>query len=167
MTNTRRVHRPRTKKTAGLALRTILLLPHWTMLYTVFMKLYGITLSIFLVIDIIWLSLVAKNFYADQIGFLMKSNVNWVAAIVFYLLFVAGLIFFVISPALDKQSWSYALMAGAFFGLLAYATYDLTNLATIKDWPLLVTGVDLVWGMVLSGSVSVLSFLIYSRFVQS
>ena len=109
-----------------------------------FIKLYFIALPIFFIIDMIWLVLVARGFYGNQIGFLMKSNINWTAAIIFYLLFIAGLVFFVIMPALEKNSWLHALIFGVFFGLITYATYDLTNLATIKDWPLLVTIVDLI-----------------------
>jgi uncharacterized membrane protein len=128
-----------------------------------FIKLYFITLPIFLAIDMIWLGLVAKNFYAKQIGFLMKTNVNWTAAIVFYLLFIIGLIVFVITPALQKNSWTTALLLGALFGLITYATYDLTNLATIKDWPIIITIIDLIWGTVLAASVSVISFFIASK----
>jgi uncharacterized membrane protein len=80
---------------------------------------------------------------------------NWAAAILFYLLFLAGLVVFVIAPAVEKGPWAGALLFGALFGLITYATYDLTNLATLKDWPLVLTVVDLTWGMVLAGSVSV------------
>lgn len=125
-----------------------------------FLKIYIIALPIFLAIDMVWLTLVAKNFYARQIGFLMKPDINWLAAIIFYLLFVIGLVLFVITPALEKNSWVYAVLLGALFGLISYATYDLTNLATMKNWPILITIIDLVWGAVLSGSVSVITYLI-------
>lgn len=128
-----------------------------------FLKLYAIALPVFIVIDLIWLGLVAKNFYKDQIGFLMKSDVNWTAAIIFYLLFIIGLVLFVIAPAIEKGSWVPALMFGALFGLITYATYDLTNLATLKDWPLLVTFVDLAWGAVLAASVSTITYFIASK----
>lgn len=125
-----------------------------------FLKLYLITLPVFFAVDMVWLTLVAKDFYSKQIGFLMKPNINWAAAVIFYLLFIGGLIIFVIMPALEKKSWNNALLLGALFGLITYATYDLTNLSTIKNWPLLVTVVDLIWGMVLSASVSLISFFI-------
>lgn len=125
-----------------------------------FLKLYFITLPVFFVLDMIWLGLVAKNFYAKQIGFLLKPDVNWAAAITFYLLFIVGLVLFVISPALEKHSFMHALLFGALFGLITYATYDLTNLATMKDWPMLITFVDLAWGMFLSASVSSITYLI-------
>jgi len=128
-----------------------------------FIKLFIIALPVFFAIDMVWLAVVAKNFYQQQIGFLMKPGINWVAAIVFYLLFITGLIVFVISPAVVKQSWVHALLFGALFGLISYATYDLTNLATMKDWPLLVTIVDLIWGSVLAASVSVITYLIASK----
>ena len=129
-----------------------------------FFKLFFTALPVFFIIDIIWLVLVAKNFYQKHLGFLMKPDVNWTAAIIFYLLYIAGLVLFVISPAMEKQSWVHALIYGALFGLIAYATYDLTNLATLKDWPLLVTVVDLVWGMAVSASVSVITCLIAQKF---
>jgi uncharacterized membrane protein len=130
-----------------------------------FPKFYFIALPVFFIIDMIWLGLVAKNFYRSHIGFLMKTNINWVAAILFYLLFIAGLVFFVLSPAVEKRSFTYAIMAGAFYGLLTYSTYDLTNLATLKEWPLLITVIDMIWGMFLSFSVSLISYLIAIRLV--
>lgn len=118
------------------------------------MKIYVLALVVFLGIDMVWLGVVAKNFYRDQIGFLMRPDVNWVAAIIFYLIFIAGLVQFVIAPALDNGGWIKAVVMGMGFGLVTYATYDLTNLATVKNWPIVVTVVDLVWGMVLAGAVA-------------
>jgi uncharacterized membrane protein len=121
-------------------------------------KLYLIALPVFFAIDMVWLGLVAKGFYRRQIGFLMREQFNWPAAIVFYLLFILGLVVFVVAPAMDRDSWVRALLFGALFGLITYATYDLTNLATTRDWPLLVTVVDLIWGMALAAAVSVISY---------
>jgi uncharacterized membrane protein len=128
-----------------------------------FIKLFLIALPVFFVIDMVWLVLVAKKFYQGQIGFLMKPDINWFAAITFYLLFIAGLVIFVISPAVEKQSWVHAILFGALFGLITYATYDLTNLATMKDWPLLVTVVDLIWGTVLAASISSITYYIAGK----
>jgi uncharacterized membrane protein len=128
-----------------------------------FIRLFLIALPVFFIIDMVWLVLVARKFYREQLGFLMKPDVGWAAAIIFYLLFIAGLVTFVIGPAVERHSWSHALLCGAFFGLVTYATYDLTNLATLKDWPLMVTIVDLIWGMVLAGSISVITYLISAR----
>jgi uncharacterized membrane protein len=128
-----------------------------------FIKLFLIALPVFFVIDMVWLVLVAKKFYQGQIGFLMKPDINWFAAITFYLLFIAGLVIFVISPAVEKHSWVHAILFGALFGLITYATYDLTNLATMKDWPLLVTVVDLIWGTVLAASISSITYFIAGK----
>jgi uncharacterized membrane protein len=129
------------------------------------LKLYLITLPVFFAIDMIWLGFIAKDFYREHIGSLLAPNINWTAAIIFYLLFIGGLVVFVISPAVEKSSWIHAVAYGAMFGLITYATYDLTNLATLKDWSLTVTIVDLIWGMVLSASVSVISYLIATKWV--
>jgi uncharacterized membrane protein len=131
-----------------------------------FLKLYCIALPIFFGLDMVWLGLAAKNFYTKQIGFLMTPKVNWTAAILFYLLFLLGLVAFVIDPAVEKDSWVHALLFGALFGLISYATYDLTNLATLKDWPLALSAVDMIWGSVLAGSVSVGTFLIANKILR-
>jgi uncharacterized membrane protein len=128
-----------------------------------FIKLFLIALPVFFVIDMLWLVLVAKSFYQEQIGFLMKPDINWPAAIIFYLLFISGLVIFVISPAFEKHSWIHAILFGGLFGLITYATYDLTNLATLKDWPLLVTVVDLIWGTILASSISLITYLIANK----
>jgi uncharacterized membrane protein len=129
-----------------------------------FIKIYLITLPIFFAIDMIWLGFIAKDFYRENLGQLLSPNINWTAAIIFYLLFIGGLVVFVISPAVEKNSLVHALIYGALFGLITYATYDLTNLATLKDWSLTVTIVDLIWGMVLSASVSTISYFISNKF---
>jgi uncharacterized membrane protein len=128
-----------------------------------FLKLFAIALPVFFAIDMVWLGLLAKDFYREQIGSLMKPDVNWAAAISFYLIFIAGLVVFVISPAVEKGSWTHALLFGALFGLVCYATYDLTNLALAKDWPISVTLVDLAWGAVLAASVSVVTYIIANK----
>jgi uncharacterized membrane protein len=128
-----------------------------------FIRLFLIALPTFFVIDMIWLVLVAKKFYSARLGFLMKPDIGWAAAILFYLLFIAALVTFVISPAVEKHSWVHALVYGAFFGLVTYATYDLTNLATLKDWPIAVTIVDLIWGSALASSISVITYFISAK----
>jgi uncharacterized membrane protein len=125
-----------------------------------YLKLYLSVFALFLVIDMLWLGMVAGWFYRKNLGYLLSPDVKWSAAIVFYLLFVAGLLVFAILPGLQAGSVRRAIALGAFFGLVSYATYDLTNLATIKDWPLIVTVVDLIWGAVLSGILSYLGFRI-------
>jgi len=121
--------------------------------------LYLISVPIFFAIDMVWLGLVEKNFYVSQIGYIM-GPVNWPAAILFYLVFLVGLVIFAIHPAFLAGSVTKALILGALFGFFTYATYDLTNLATLKDWPLLVTIVDMAWGTVLGGAVSAVTVLV-------
>jgi len=128
-----------------------------------FIKLYLIALPVFLLIDGIWLAFVANKFYQSQIGTLLKEKPNFLAAALFYLLFIVGLVIFIITPALEKKSMFHCILFGALFGLITYATYDLTNLATLKNWPLLVTIVDLVWGAFLSASVSSITLLIAKK----
>ena len=99
---------------------------------------YAIALVIFLAIDIVWLTVISKTLYAQHLGYLIAPKAKLLAALLFYLLFVLGLQFFVLNPALASGSWKMALFAGMFFGLVTYATYDLTNLATIKNWPVLI-----------------------------
>jgi len=123
-----------------------------------YLKLYSITLAGFLAIDFVWLAFVARQFYRRHLGFLLADQPNWWAAVVFYLLFVAGLVAFSVAPALQSSSLWRALLLGGFFGLVTYATYDLTNHATVRDWPWIVTVVDLCWGMVLSASVSCIGY---------
>jgi uncharacterized membrane protein len=127
------------------------------------LKLFLITLPVFFAIDMLWLGVIARDFYRDQIGSLMKADVNWWAAILFYLIFIAGMVFFVIAPAFKKRSWRHALFVGAIFGFVTYATFDLTALALLKDWPLLITLVDLAWGTVLSATVCLISFSIAKK----
>lgn len=130
-----------------------------------FIKLYALALPVFFAMDMVWLALIARNFYKNQIGFLMRPEVNWTAAIIFYLLFLVGLVVFVIEPAVEKKEWMMALGRGALFGLITYATYDLTNLATLKDWPITVVWVDMIWGTVLAAGVSVITYAMAVRWL--
>lgn len=129
--------------------------------------LYVFMLLAFFCIDMIWLGLVAKNFYRRHLGFLLADTVNWPAAILFYLLFIAGLLVFAVRPTLLSGSALQSLALGAFLGLLCYATYDLTNLATVRNWPLIVTVVDLIWGSLLGASVSWLGWLFGRIFLKT
>jgi uncharacterized membrane protein len=115
-----------------------------------YLKLYMATLAVFLLLDGIWLGLLARSFYRKHLGPWMAPSPNWAAAVAFYLLFVAGMVVFVVLASLDADSVTTTLLRAAFFGLVAYATYDLTNLAVMKDWPVIVTVVDLIWGTTLS-----------------
>ena len=121
-------------------------------------KLYFVTLAAFLAIDAVWLGLVARTFYRKYLDWLMATHPNWVAALAFYLLFVVGVMVFVVVPGVEDGSLRMTLLKGALFGLIAYGTYDLTNLATVKNWPLTITAVDMVWGTALSVVVSYIGF---------
>lgn len=126
-------------------------------------KSFVITFVVFMAIDLVWLGVVAKDLYKKHLGYIMTDQVNWSAAFIFYLIFVAGMLFFVIDPALKKESWQYALFVGAVYGFITYATYDLTNLATLKDWPVTITVIDLIWGTTLSALTSFFSYMILAK----
>lgn len=121
---------------------------------TTFLKMYSAGVVVCFAIDLVWLGLVANSFYRHQIGHLMRPDVQWVPAVLFYLLYVAALVVFIAMPALERQSAARALGMGAFFGLAAYAAFDLTGLALLKDFPLSAAVVDLAWGATLSALVS-------------
>jgi uncharacterized membrane protein len=129
-----------------------------------FLKLYLLSVPVFFLIDMVWLGLVARNFYKDQIGHLMASSVNWLAAIIFYLLFLLGLIYFVIAPNYASGDVNKLILSALFFGLVTYATYDLTNLATLKNWPVVVTVVDMAWGAILAALVSIIVYFLAKQF---
>ena len=126
--------------------------------------IYAICTVIFFAIDMLWLGFFARNFYKEKLGFLLSDKVNWAAAIVFYLIYIGGILFFAVLPALREQSWTTAVLNGAILGMLCYATYDLTNMATISGWPLVVVIVDIIWGIVLTGSASVITYFVGQRF---
>jgi uncharacterized membrane protein len=128
-----------------------------------YLKLYLLTVPVFFIIDIVWLGVIARGFYRRQLDFVLSPEVNWVAAVVFYLIYIAGIIFFAVRPSLASGSLSDAALLGALFGFFTYATYDLTNMATIKDWPLKIVVVDILWGTCLCSIVAGLSLLIARR----
>ena len=125
-----------------------------------FLKIAGVATIIFFAVDMVWLGLIAKKLYAKELKDFLSPKVNWPAAIIFYLIFILGLAFFVITPALDGLGLTYAIFAGAFFGFVCYSTYDLTNLATMKNWPLKITLIDLAWGAFISSAVSTITYLL-------
>ena len=121
------------------------------------------SLVTFLVLDFAWLGLVARGFYRDQMGSLMRDQVQWLPAFAFYALFVAAILVFVVFPAVERGSVARAAGLGAFFGLVTYATYDLTNLAVLRGFRTQLALVDMAWGTVLCAAVSVAGYLIVSR----
>lgn len=125
-----------------------------------FIKLYILTVPVFFLIDFIWLALIARGLYLKNIGFLLSSKPNWTVAIIFYLVYIFGILIFAVIPAVKDESVLKALMLGALFGLIAYATYDLTNLATVKNWPISISLIDITWGTILTATVAVISYCI-------
>ncbi len=128
------------------------------------MKRFALVFVVFLLIDIVWLAKVAPNFYKSNIGHLMAGKVDFVPAIIFYIVYIIALLVFVINPAVASESIVKALYLGALIGFAMYGTYDLTNMATLKDWPLLVTVVDLIWGTFITSSTSVVSTFLIMKF---
>lgn len=126
---------------------------------------FSVTFIVFMGIDLIWLGFVAKNIYAKYLGYLMAPTINWVAAFVFYVIFNVGVLYFVIAPSLVDRDFMQLVIRAMLFGFVTYATYDLTNLATIRDWPITITIIDLIWGTTLSTSVSIISYLIITNFL--
>ena len=121
---------------------------------------YLLTTVVFFAIDMMWLGLIAKNLYHKYLGTLLSDKVNWTAAIIFYLVFIVGIFVFVINPSIEKQSIARAALLGAFFGFITYATYDLTNYATLNGFPLNIVFIDLAWGAILTSVISMVGYSI-------
>jgi uncharacterized membrane protein len=125
--------------------------------------MYLLAAAVFLVLDLVWLSLVAPGLYEYFLGDLLAEDPNVAAAALFYAIFVAGLVYFVIAPAVEEQSARTALVRGAAFGFVTYATWDLTSLAVIEGFPAGVVPIDMAWGTVLAAAVSVSTYLLWER----
>jgi uncharacterized membrane protein len=132
-----------------------------------YLSIFGITTIIFFAIDMIWIGGIARNFYREKLAFVFTGEVNWLAAIIFYLIYIIGILYFIIIPGFTHHDWKLVFFNGAFLGLLCYATYDLTNMATIKQWPLIVVVVDIIWGSFLTATVSLVSYFIGLKFVYN
>ena len=126
---------------------------------TQYILLYLMTVPVFFIIDLLWLGVIANNFYQTKLGHL-TGDVNWTAAIIFYLVYIIGILIFAVIPGIEAASFQKAVIWGALFGFFTYATYDMTNLATLNNWPTVVVIVDIIWGTVLSGSVAAVSYYI-------
>lgn len=116
-----------------------------------YLQIYGGTAGVMLVLDMLWLGFIAKSWYQQGIGHLMADQPNLAIGALFYLLFPLGLVIFAVLPTGDNADWTKAALMGALFGFFAYATYDITNLATLRDWPLKLSIMDVVWGSLVSG----------------
>ena len=124
-----------------------------------YFAIYMASLVTFLIIDGLWLGIVARSFYVQQIGHLLRPSPDFGVAGAFYLLYVVGVVVFAVLPALAQQCWVTALVLGALLGFIAYGTYDLTNLATLAGWPVLVSVVDIIWGAVLTATVALAGYM--------
>lgn len=128
-----------------------------------FLKLYTLALVFYLALDLVWITIVAKRLYKDGLGFLTREKPNLIVGAIIYPLIVGGLVYFVIMPALLNDSTTYTVMAGAFFGAVVYGAYDLTNYSTVKNWPISITIIDILWGMTLSSTVALITYLVSTR----
>jgi uncharacterized membrane protein len=126
----------------------------------IFLKAYLATAFIFLAIDAVWLGVIAKSFFSSNIGHLMTDNVNLAVAAGFYILYAVGIVLFAVKPALEKATIKTALIYGGLFGFFCYGTYDITNYATLKDWPLKVVLVDVTWGTTLTALSAAAGYLV-------
>ncbi|NGP17060.1 DUF2177 family protein [Devosia aurantiaca] len=123
---------------------------------------YGGAALVFLALDFVWLAIIARRFYQAEIGHLLRDKVNFVPADIFYLVYVAGIVGFAIIPALAAQSWLWAFVAGLALGLVAYGTYDMSNLATLRNWSTKLSIVDMAWGSLLTGLAALSGFWLAS-----
>jgi uncharacterized membrane protein len=115
---------------------------------------------VFFIIDMFWLGVISKNLYRKEMGGLMRKDVNWLAGIAFYLLYIIGIIYFAVEPGYYNFSLLISIINGALFGFFAYATYDLTGLAVIKKWPLKLAVIDIIWGTALTATVAGVGFFL-------
>lgn len=125
---------------------------------------YLLTAVVFFAVDMVWLGIIAKGLYQKYLGDFLSKDINWAAAITFYLIFIVGILIFAVFPAVEKESLLKAMILGALFGFFTYATYDLTNLATLKNWPLNIVFIDILWGSFLCAIVSTAGFYIVNFF---
>ena len=122
-------------------------------------RLYGLTALVFFTIDIVWIAVVARSFYSNQIGQLLRVDAYWPAALAFYTVYIAGILVFAVLPGLADASLPRTIALGAFLGFFAYATFDLTCLALFENFPPVVAAVDLAWGTFLTGSVAAAGYV--------
>ena len=122
------------------------------------LQIYALTAVVFFVIDLFWLGVVAKDLYARHIGVLLREQVNWPAAVIFYAIYIGGIVLFVLVPALrDGTGTAGSALLGGALGFFAYCTFDLTCLALFRQWSLTITIVDILWGTFLTGATSAVS----------
>ena len=131
------------------------------------LKLVVLIFPTLVLIDLIWIGVVAQGIYQDQIGYLLNTDIGWIPALLFYLLYSVAVAYFIVLPAIRTGGPLQALYRGLFFGLVAYATYDLTNLATIRDWPLAITLIDMLYGMIVTGIASAMAYMFGKKLIAN
>jgi uncharacterized membrane protein len=127
---------------------------------------YVTTLVTFLAIDAVWLMTMSQRLYRRHLGDILVDSFNPAPAALFYLIYIAGIIFFATTPAFSTGKWTTAALNGALYGFFAYATYDLTNQATIRGWPTAITVADICWGSLLSSVAATVGFLLTRYFLR-
>lgn len=130
-----------------------------------FLKLFFMSATVFLVFDLIWLLIVSNKMYQQFIGHLM-GEVKIIPAILFYLIYIIGIVFFVLLPGIEKNRISFTLFSGALFGFICYATYDLTNFATLTKWPIKMVIIDLLWGTAVTAITSGIVYIIQANCIK-
>ena len=138
---------------------------YFSITYMIYIKLFLTSFITFLLLDALWLGLIARSFYSKQLSLYLTDNVIWLSALIFYVIFNIGLLIFVILPSIEKNSYSTLFIYSLLYGLVTFATYDLTNLATIKDWPLIVSIVDMLYGMFVALAASSVAFYMNKYFI--
>lgn len=129
--------------------------------------IYGTTAACFFLIDLIWIGFVARSFYAETLGGLLRESINWPAAIAFYLIYTGGIVLFVIVPALDHGAgFCRIALTGGLLGLCAYGTFDLTALALLEGWPVVTTVVDMTWGTFLTAATASATLWVAKNFMK-
>ena len=131
-------------------------------IFNQFFIVYAISIPVFIIIDLLWLGVIAKPFYQTRLSHLL-GDVNWVATIIFYLVFLLGLTFFAIYPTVARGTMMTGLILGGLFGFFTYATYDLTNWATLRGWPVSVVVFDMLWGTLLGAAVTAITYLLHLK----
>ncbi len=127
------------------------------------MKRFLVVFTVFLLIDLLWLTKVSPNFYQSNIGHLMADKVNFIPAIIFYVVYILALLVFIVNPAVESQNMWQTLHLAALLGFAMYGTYDLTNMATLEGWPAIVTVVDLLWGTFITTATCLLSTYLITK----
>lgn len=126
-----------------------------------FIKVFIISMIVFLLIDLLWLGVFAKKLYNKELGLLLKDKFNILPALIFYIIFITAISIFVIIPSINKESIKEVILLGALFGLVTYATYDLTNYVTLNGFPLKIVIIDIIWGTFLSTLTATITYFIY------